>query len=141
MQRSTERFLTTHTGSLPRPDDLDPHDVRQGGRRAGRRAPRSPRASRAAVAEVVRKQAEAGIDIVNDGEMTQAELRHLHQGPADRLRRHRQHASSTRTSSTSPSSRSACSAIPAARGARRRPATRRSACATREAARDRRRRI
>ena len=22
MQRSTERFLTTHTGSLPRPDDL-----------------------------------------------------------------------------------------------------------------------
>ncbi len=22
MQRSTDRFLTTHTGSLPRPDDL-----------------------------------------------------------------------------------------------------------------------
>jgi 5-methyltetrahydropteroyltriglutamate--homocysteine methyltransferase len=22
MKRSTERFLTTHTGSLPRPDDL-----------------------------------------------------------------------------------------------------------------------
>ena len=38
--------------------------------------------------------------------------------------------SSIRTSPTSRGWRSACSAIPAARGARRRPATRRSACAT-----------
>ena len=42
-----------------------------------------------AVAGIVRRQADAGIDIVNDGEMTQAELRHLHQGPARRVRRRR----------------------------------------------------
>src|SRR5689334_14910225 len=69
MKRSTERFLTTHTGSLPRPDDLIrmmyakeegvPVDAAALGARI-----------RAAVAEVVGKQREAGIDIVNDGEMS-----------------------------------------------------------------------
>ena len=69
VHRSTDRFLTTHTGSLPRPADLirmmfakeegvpvDPGAL--GGR------------IRSAVAEVVGKQAQAGIDIVNDGEMS-----------------------------------------------------------------------
>ena len=69
MKRSSERFLTTHTGSLPRPEDLvrmmfakeegvpvDPAALRE--RIAG------------AVADIVGKQAEAGIDIVNDGEMS-----------------------------------------------------------------------
>ena len=46
---------------------------------------------RTAVAEVVGKQAEAGVDLINDGELSQAELRHLYQGPPRRLRRHRQH--------------------------------------------------
>jgi 5-methyltetrahydropteroyltriglutamate--homocysteine methyltransferase len=69
MQRSTERFLTTHTGSLPRPDDL----VRaMYAREEG--VPVDPVALDAriagAVAEVVRKQVEAGIDVVNDGEMS-----------------------------------------------------------------------
>jgi 5-methyltetrahydropteroyltriglutamate--homocysteine methyltransferase len=69
MQRSTERFLTTHTGSLPRPDDL----VRMMyAKEEG--VPVDPAALaarvRAAVAEVVRKQADAGIDIVNDGELS-----------------------------------------------------------------------
>ncbi len=69
MQRSTERFLTTHTGSLPRPDDLIrimyakeeglPIDPAALGRRV-----------RAAVAEVVKKQAEAGVDLINDGELS-----------------------------------------------------------------------
>ena len=69
MKRSTERFLTTHTGSLPRPDDL----VRamfakeegvpvDGGSLAAR--------IRSAVAEVVQKQIEAGVDVVNDGEQS-----------------------------------------------------------------------
>ena len=67
MKRSTERILTTHTGSLPRPDDLTrtmfakeegvPVDS---GALAGR--------IRSAVAEVVRKQVEVGVDVVNDGE-------------------------------------------------------------------------
>jgi 5-methyltetrahydropteroyltriglutamate--homocysteine methyltransferase len=69
MKRSTERFLTTHTGSLPRPDDLIkmmyareegvPVDADALARRVA-----------SAVEEVVRKQVEAGIDIVDDGEMS-----------------------------------------------------------------------
>jgi 5-methyltetrahydropteroyltriglutamate--homocysteine methyltransferase len=69
MKRSTERFLTTHTGSLPRPDDL----IRMMyAKEEG--VPVDPAALaarvRAAVAEVVGKQVAAGIDIVNDGEMS-----------------------------------------------------------------------
>jgi len=69
MRRSTERFLTTHTGSLPRPDDL----IRvMYAKEEGVPVERQALAARvrAAVAEVVRKQAEAGIDLVNDGEMS-----------------------------------------------------------------------
>src|SRR5215472_14520951 len=67
MKRSTECFLTTHTGSLPRPEDL----VRtMFAKEEG--VPVDPAALRArirsAVAAVVEKQDEAGIDIVNDGE-------------------------------------------------------------------------
>ncbi|MBV8120707.1 MAG: cobalamin-independent methionine synthase II family protein [Alphaproteobacteria bacterium] len=69
MKRSTERFLTTHTGSLPRPVDL----VRSMfAKEEG--VPVDPtalaRQIRAAVAAVVGKQVAAGIDIVNDGEMS-----------------------------------------------------------------------
>jgi 5-methyltetrahydropteroyltriglutamate--homocysteine methyltransferase len=69
MRRSTERFLTTHTGSLPRPGDL----IRMMyAKEEGVPVDSSALAARvrAAVAEVVQKQAEAGIDIVNDGEMS-----------------------------------------------------------------------
>ena len=69
MQRSTERFLTTHTGSLPRPDDL----VRMMyAKEEGVPVDSAALASRvrAAVAEVVRKQVAAGIDLVNDGELS-----------------------------------------------------------------------
>ena len=69
MKRSTERFLTTHTGSLPRPEDL----IRMMyAREEG--VPVDPVALSkrvaSAVEEVVRKQAEAGVDVVNDGEMS-----------------------------------------------------------------------
>jgi 5-methyltetrahydropteroyltriglutamate--homocysteine methyltransferase len=66
--RSTERFLTTHTGSLPRPDDL----VRMMfAKEEGVPVEAAALKARtcAAVAEIVEKQAAAGIDIVNDGEM------------------------------------------------------------------------
>jgi 5-methyltetrahydropteroyltriglutamate--homocysteine methyltransferase len=69
MKRSTDRFLTTHTGSLPRPDDL----VRiMYAREEGVpiEADALERRIAEAVAEVVRKQADAGVDIVNDGEMS-----------------------------------------------------------------------
>ena len=67
MKRSTERILTTHTGSLPRPVDLtatlealdagttpdfEVFDTRV----------------RRAVADIVRQQVQAGVDIVSDGE-------------------------------------------------------------------------
>jgi len=69
MLRSAERFLTTHTGSLPRPPDL----IRMMFAKE-ERVPVDPAALgariRAAVAEVVRKQVEAGVAIVNDGEMS-----------------------------------------------------------------------
>ena len=69
MKRSTERFLTTHTGSLPRPADLirmmfaKEEGVPVEGAALATRV-------RAAVAEVVARQVEAGIDLVNDGEMS-----------------------------------------------------------------------
>jgi 5-methyltetrahydropteroyltriglutamate--homocysteine methyltransferase len=69
MKRSSERFLTTHTGSLPRPDDL----VRtMYAREEGVPVDAAALDARiaAAVAEVVGKQAKAGIDVVNDGEMS-----------------------------------------------------------------------
>jgi len=69
MQRSRDRFLTTHTGSLPRPEDL----IRMMfAKEEGIRV--EPRALatriRDAVAEIINRQSAAGIDIVNDGEMS-----------------------------------------------------------------------
>ena len=69
MRRSIERFLTTHTGSLPRPDDL----IRMMyAKEEG--VPVDPDALadrvRTAVAEVVGKQADAGVDLINDGELS-----------------------------------------------------------------------
>jgi len=69
MQRSSDRFLTTHTGSLPRPDDL----IRMMyAKEEGVPVEPSALAARvkAAVAELVQKQAAAGIDLINDGEMS-----------------------------------------------------------------------
>jgi 5-methyltetrahydropteroyltriglutamate--homocysteine methyltransferase len=67
--RSIDRFLTTHTGSLPRPDDL----VRMMyAKEEGQAVDRAELAShvRKAVAGVVARQREAGVDIINDGEMS-----------------------------------------------------------------------
>jgi 5-methyltetrahydropteroyltriglutamate--homocysteine methyltransferase len=67
--RSTDRFLTTHTGSLPRPEDL----IRtMFAKEEGVPVDRDAIAARiaAAVGEIVGKQIAAGVDIVNDGEMS-----------------------------------------------------------------------
>jgi 5-methyltetrahydropteroyltriglutamate--homocysteine methyltransferase len=68
MKRSLERILTTHVGSLPRQPDL--LEMIQGKER-GESFDAAVLASRvrSAVADVVRKQAETGIDVVTDGEM------------------------------------------------------------------------
>jgi len=67
MKRSEHRILTTHTGSLIRPPELlEFVTARQQGRPYDEQA--YEECLRRSVAEVVRKQAEVGIDIVNDGE-------------------------------------------------------------------------
>jgi 5-methyltetrahydropteroyltriglutamate--homocysteine methyltransferase len=69
MIRSIDRFLTTHAGSLPRPDDL----VRiMYAKEEGRAVDRAELAThiRDGVARVVAQQKETGIDIVSDGEMS-----------------------------------------------------------------------
>jgi len=68
MKLSTDRILTTHVGSLPRPPDLLAMTLakEQGGPfDAGAYADRV----RSSVSGVVKKQAEAGIDVLADGEM------------------------------------------------------------------------
>ncbi len=69
MKTSTDRILTTHVGSLPRPaalrellvkkDKGEPYDKAE-----------LARQTKAAVAAIVRRQTEAGVDIFDDGEMS-----------------------------------------------------------------------
>ncbi len=68
MKRSTDRILTTHVGSLPRPADLV-EMIRD--KLAGRTIDAEAFEARveSAVAEMVRNQERAGIDVVADGEM------------------------------------------------------------------------
>jgi len=67
MKRSTSRILTTHTGSLIRPPRLlEFVQERRNGDVVDERA--DDQCLKDSVAEVVRQLAEAGIDIVNDGE-------------------------------------------------------------------------
>jgi len=67
MKRSTERMLTTHTGSLPRSAKVVELLLAEQQNRGPRKAELDA-AVREAIAHVVDKQIECGIDIVNDGE-------------------------------------------------------------------------
>jgi 5-methyltetrahydropteroyltriglutamate--homocysteine methyltransferase len=58
MRRSTDRILTTHVGSLP-----DPADLRED-------APDYDAVLQRSVSDVVRRQRDTGIDIINEGEYT-----------------------------------------------------------------------
>jgi len=69
MQRSQSRILTTHTGSLPRPAELVELMLQREEGRAVDAADLSNQID-AAVREVVERQVELGIDVVNDGEMS-----------------------------------------------------------------------
>ena len=69
MKLSTERILTTHVGSLPRPQDVsDMLLAKEDGTLADQGAFDACMVS--AVADVVRRQVDAGVDIVCDGEMS-----------------------------------------------------------------------
>src|SRR5229473_2313479 len=69
MLYSTERILTTHAGSLPRPADLRAMVVAKSAGEAYDAAALDRRLGEA-VAETVRKQQACGIDVVNDGELS-----------------------------------------------------------------------
>ena len=66
MQRSTDRILTTHCGSLPRPNDL--LDMLMAREQVVYDMPAFHARVRRAISECVRKQRDTGLDIVNDGE-------------------------------------------------------------------------
>ena len=75
MKRSESHILTTHAGALPRPDDLlalnaEIFQAQQSGQAYDAEAHR--RLLGSAVGEVVRRQADLGIAIVNDGEYGKA---------------------------------------------------------------------
>jgi 5-methyltetrahydropteroyltriglutamate--homocysteine methyltransferase len=69
MPRSTDRIITTHAGSLPRPDDVV--DLIWAGIE-GKPTDQAALDERleGAVADVVRRQKEAGVDVVSDGELS-----------------------------------------------------------------------
>ena len=64
MRRSIDRILVSHAGTLPRPPEIVAL-MGQGPSGAAELAQKLP----AAVTEIVRKQVEVGVDIVNDGEI------------------------------------------------------------------------
>ena len=67
MKRSTERMLTTHTGSLARPLELvQAMQLKERGEEYDVEA--YSRMVRDAVADVVNRQVEAGVDVICDGE-------------------------------------------------------------------------
>jgi 5-methyltetrahydropteroyltriglutamate--homocysteine methyltransferase len=69
MQQNTDRIQTTHIGSLPRPHRLlDALKAKYSGQPYDEAAFRQ--ALRAAVADVVRKQVDCGLDIITDGEFS-----------------------------------------------------------------------
>jgi 5-methyltetrahydropteroyltriglutamate--homocysteine methyltransferase len=67
MKRSERRILTTHVGSLPRPRELlQPLHARESGEQVD--LAQLDRRIAETVSSVVRRQAELGIDVLNDGE-------------------------------------------------------------------------
>ena len=66
MRRSDDRILTTHVGSLVRPPEL--LQLAAAAKQRPEEQQKYDAALRAATAAVVKRQAEAGVDIVNDGE-------------------------------------------------------------------------
>jgi 5-methyltetrahydropteroyltriglutamate--homocysteine methyltransferase len=66
MKHSTDRILTTHAGSLPRPPEL--LDLVKSGDAAALEQAGNAQSLRSAVSDIVRRQAALGIDVIDDGE-------------------------------------------------------------------------
>ncbi len=75
MRHSQNRILTSHVGSLPRPDALiEANRAREAGAAADEAGLRQ------AVADIVRRQREVGIDVPNDGEFGKSVTHRVHYG-------------------------------------------------------------
>jgi 5-methyltetrahydropteroyltriglutamate--homocysteine methyltransferase len=72
MKRSSDRILTTHTGSLPRPHDVVELLI-ESEKNPGKKLDGFDAAVTRAVADVVQKQVEVGLDVINDGEQGRAD--------------------------------------------------------------------
>ena len=71
MKRSKERILTTHTGSLPQPSDIvEVLFAEQNGQPFDRHT--FERRLPSAVKDIVCRQVESGVDVVDDGEFGKA---------------------------------------------------------------------
>src|SRR5439155_23212310 len=79
MRRSTERILTSHVGSLPRPDALIAANAARDTRQTTDEAA-FQRQLGDAVGDVVRRQRECGIDVPNDGEFGKSVTHRVHYG-------------------------------------------------------------
>jgi 5-methyltetrahydropteroyltriglutamate--homocysteine methyltransferase len=72
MRRSTDRILTTHTGSLPRPQELVDLMLAEQSQPGSQRAALEAAAGRAVTA-AVKQQIACGIDVINDGEQARTD--------------------------------------------------------------------
>src|SRR6266568_3399841 len=79
MRTSRDQILTSHVGSLPRPDALI---VANRARDAGERADEAgfQQMLRASVADIVQRQRDLGIDVPNDGEFGKSVTHRVHYG-------------------------------------------------------------
>ena len=79
MRSSTDRILTSHVGSLPRPEALiEANRARDAGDSKDETA--FQQTLRTALADVVRHQKELGIDVANDGEFGKSVTHRVHYG-------------------------------------------------------------
>jgi 5-methyltetrahydropteroyltriglutamate--homocysteine methyltransferase len=72
MKRSTERILTTHTGSLPRPSYIVEHSVEGRDQRLFATSADFDQQVKRAVSDIVRTQVNTGLDVISDGEMSKS---------------------------------------------------------------------
>jgi 5-methyltetrahydropteroyltriglutamate--homocysteine methyltransferase len=83
MRRSVDHILTSHVGSLPRPDALiEANRARQAGETTGEAA--FQQTLRTAVSDVVGHQRKLDVDIPNDGEFGKSVTDRVHYGDAGR---------------------------------------------------------
>ncbi|HEV2335684.1 MAG TPA: cobalamin-independent methionine synthase II family protein [Stellaceae bacterium] len=79
MRTSRDRILTSHVGSLPRPDPLiAANRVREAGATGGEAS--FQQLLSASVADIVRRQRDTGIDVPNDGEFGKSVTHPVHYG-------------------------------------------------------------